>query len=210
MLQKIHITADYREKPSGIPDLLLKEGVNVELRELKCGDYVINNQVLIERKTKEDFVQCLVSNRLFAQCRRIKRNNKRPLLIIEGDPCNTQHRINTQAIKGAVLSISVSWQIPVLFTADKSESVNIMITTGKQLIKEDVPVLRPGFKPKRRRNRMLFFIQGLPEVGPVLALRLLDRFSTVERMINASQEELLRIEGIGQKKAELIINFIKN
>ncbi len=210
MLQKIHITADYREKPSGIPDLLLKEGVNVELRELKCGDYVINNQVLIERKTKEDFVQCLVSNRLFAQCRRIKRNNKRPLLIIEGDPCNTQHRINTQAIKGAVLSISVSWQIPVLFTADKSESVNIMITTGKQLIKEDVTVMRPGVKPKRRRNRMLFFIQGLPEVGPVLALRLLDRFRTVERMINASQKELLRIEGIGQKKAEQIIDFIKN
>ncbi len=202
--------ADYRENPSGIPDLLIKEGVNIELTELKCGDYVINNQVLVERKTKDDFVQSLVSNRLFLQCRRIKANKKRPLIVIEGDPCKTQHRISSQAIKGALLSISVSWQVPVLFTADKSETVNLLITIAKQLIKDDIPVLRPGYKPKRLKNRKLFFIQGLPEVGPVLALRLLNRFRSVERMMTASHEELLKIEGIGKNKAKQIIDFIKN
>jgi len=49
MLQRIKIIADYREKPSGIPDLLEGRGVEIELKELKTGDYLINSQIIVER-----------------------------------------------------------------------------------------------------------------------------------------------------------------
>jgi Fanconi anemia group M protein len=208
MYKNIRIIIDYREKPSGIPDLLMKNGMNVEMRELKDGDYFINNQILVERKTKEDFVQSLVSNRLFNQCQRIKKTGERPLIIIEGDPYKTEHKINSQAIKGALLSISVAWQIPLLLTSDKSETAEIIIMAARQMLHEKLPVIRIGYKPKKNRSKKLYFIQGLPTVGPVLAIRLLDEFKSIEKMMNTSEDELLNIEGIGKEKAKRIINFI--
>jgi DNA excision repair protein ERCC-4 len=210
MLQRINIIADYREKSSGIPDLLLKKGADIELRELKSGDYFINRKIMVERKTKEDFVQSLVSNRLFTQCQRMKKNNEYPLLIIEGNPYGTTHRINQRAIKGAILSVSVAWQIPVFLTINKEETADIIVMAGKQMLQENAPVLRTGYKPKKLRGRKLFFIQGLPAVGPVLAIRLLDRFKSIERIINVSQDELIEIEGFGEKKTKQIIDFIRN
>ena len=175
MFQNIHIAADYREKPSGIPDLLINKGVDIELRELGSGDYFINKKILVERKTSEDFVQSLISNRLFNQCQRMKRSSERPLLIIEGDPYSTGHKINNRAIKGAILSVSVAWQIPVYFTTDKSETAEVIIMMGKQMLQERIPVIRAGYKPKKNRSRKLYFIQGLPVVGPVLAIRMLNQ-----------------------------------
>ena len=210
MLHRINIIADYREKPSGIPDLLLSKGVDTELKELKSGDYLINSQILVERKTKDDFVASLVSNRLFAQCQGIKRSNKYSLMIIEGNPYETKHKVNAQAIKGAILSVSVAWQIPVFLTMNKKDTADVLVMAGKQILLENTPLMRAGFKPKRLRNKKLFLVQGLPAIGPVLALRLMDRFKSVERIINASQNDLLEIEGIGKEKAKNIIEFIKN
>lgn len=210
MLHRINIIADYRERPSGIPDLLLLRGVDTELKELKSGDYLINSQILVERKTNDDFVTSLVSNRLFAQCQGIKRSNKYPLMIIEGNPYETAHRISRQAIKGAILSVSLSWQIPVFFTMNKEETTDILVMTGKQLVQENLPVMRKGLKPKKLSSRKLYFVQGLPAVGPVLALRLLDKFKSIDRIINVLEADLLEIEGLGKEKAKQIIDFIKN
>ena len=209
MLPRTKIIADYREKPSGIPDLLEGRGVEIELKELKAGDYLINSQIIVERKTKEDFVQSLVSNRLFSQCQRIKRSHKFPLLIIEGNPYETTHRINQHAIIGDILSVSLNWQIPVFLTINREETADILIMAGKQLLKESVPVSRSGYKPKKPEKRKLFFLQGLPEIGPVLALRLVERFDSIERIMNVSEVELLKIEGIGKEKAKQIVDFIK-
>ena len=207
----IKIVADYREKPSGIPDLLRIKGAEVELRQLNnSGDYFINNKITVERETAEDFIQSLVSNRLFIQCQRIKAFSEYPLLIIEGNPFRTRHKINTKAVKGAILSVSAAWQIPVYITADSEETAEILLIAGKQMVMAKVPVVRSGIKPKRRDSRKLWFIQGLPAVGPVLALRLLERFKPVKRIINLSKEELLQIEGIGTKKARQIMEFIRN
>ena len=45
------ITVDYREKPSGIIELLINEGFQVIIKQLPWCDYVINDEIFIERKT---------------------------------------------------------------------------------------------------------------------------------------------------------------
>jgi len=47
-------------------------------------------------------------------------------------------------------------------------------------------------------------LQGLPGVGPERALRLLDRFGSVEAIISASSSELQSVYGIGKGVAEKI------
>ena len=90
MHQNIRIIADYREKPSGIPDKLIQKNVGVSITTLPVGDYIINEQIIVERKSAEDFIVSIINNRLFEQCARLKRNAERSFLLIEGNPYKTR------------------------------------------------------------------------------------------------------------------------
>ena len=208
MSEIIRILADYREKPSGVPDLLKQDEVDVTIDNLSAGDYLINEQIIVERKTSRDFIQSLLSNRLFGQCSKLNRKFGYQLFIIEGDPYKTDHKVSWQAIRGAMLSISVAWQIPVFFSKDPSETADILIIAGKQNLQNKFPLLRKGYKPKKPKNRQLYFLQGLPSIGPSLAVRLLEHFGTIENVLNASLDELTGIKGIGKGKAIEIKDFI--
>ena len=208
-MPNIKITADYRERPSGIPGLLIEKGVDILIDELSAGDYLINESILVERKTKDDFVLSLINNRLFNQCSKLKRSLKNLLFIIEGNPYKTTHNISYQAIKGALLSISLIWQIPVFFSKDTDDTSEILISAGKQMLQDKFPVLRKSYKPKKPRNQQLYFLQGLPSIGPLLAIRLLEYFRSIDKIMNASYEELMLVEGIGKVKARKIKEFIK-
>jgi DNA excision repair protein ERCC-4 len=64
----LKVTVDYREKASGLIDLLACEECRNRDRE-RCpyGDYVINNAITMERKTARDFLISLIDGRLFGQ-----------------------------------------------------------------------------------------------------------------------------------------------
>ena len=51
-------------------------------------------------------------------------------------------------------------------------------------------------------------LQGLPGVGPALAHRLLLEFGTVERVVTADAEQLMRVRGVGRQKAERIRELV--
>lgn len=59
------IKTDLRKKGSDIPDLLIQKNVDVIITPLPVGDYIINDQIIIERKSAEDFVSLLINKRLF-------------------------------------------------------------------------------------------------------------------------------------------------
>lgn len=202
------ILADFREKPSGIPRLLSGEGINVCLTTLKTGDYLINNKLLIERKSAEDFIQSLVSGRLFNQCARLAKAVHPSFLLLEGDPYQTAHQIADQAIKGALLSVMASWRIPVVYTKDAGDSAYQMIMLGYQAMQRDEFVRSYGYKPKRIKAHRLRFLQGLPQTGPVRAKRLYDHFGSIEAIVRASENELQQVEGIGAKAAKSIREFV--
>jgi len=96
MANNLRIIADYREFHSGIPTLLLNRKVETKLENLSAGDYLLNGQILAERKTSEDFVQSIISKRLFYQCKKMRKKSLGLLFIIEGNPY-TQN--TTSAVK---------------------------------------------------------------------------------------------------------------
>lgn len=206
---KIIITADNREKSSGIPGLLRNHFVNVQMVQLSIGDYMINDEIVIERKTNEDFVQSLMDGRLFAQCAKMRKTGMTPLFIVEGNPYKTAHRISPTAIKGALLSINLSWQIPIIKSSGKKDTADIIVMAAKQEIHSLYFVRKNGKKPKKKQNLQHYFIQGLPGVGPKLAHELLRHFSTIENIIRADASTLTEIEGIGKKKAEELFRFFR-
>lgn len=208
----VRIEVDYREKPSGILEVLRNgNGVNVEEKRLSLGDYRINNHIIVERKTTKDFVSSIIDGRLFSQASRLKQFAQKPIMVIEGrDLYHTGCAIDPHAIKGAITSLFTTWYIPVIFSRDISGTGDFLIMTGIQDIECHVQYgKRPGRKPKRKRRLKLHILQGFPQIGPKIANRMLEHFGSIEKAITAEENELAIVEGIGRKKAAMIKNIVR-
>jgi len=204
----ISIVADYREVPSKVPAILNELGAKVKFSQLKTGDYLINNEIIVERKSRDDFILSLIQGRLFSQCSRLKNTPYHQILLIEGNPYNTAHNIDRQAIKGALLSVSLSWQIPIIYSANIDDTAYMLMMAAKQLLNEKFSFRRCGYKPKTIKKRAIYFLQGLPSVGPTLATLLLERFGSLETIILATYDELLETDGLGKEKVKKIKEFL--
>jgi Fanconi anemia group M protein len=207
---KITITADNREKNSRIPGMLSAKNINVIFRQLFVGDYLINDEIVIERKTSEDFVQSIMDGRLFSQCAKLRKSGAVPLIIVEGNPYNTQHEIRTEAIKGALLSVSLSWQIPVIRSSGKEDTARLIVMASKQHKSPPVFIRRKGIKPKKAHKQQHYLVEGLPGIGSALAHRLLVHFKTIEQIILADVKSLEKVEGIGKVKAIKLFKFFRS
>lgn len=196
------IVADFREKPSGVISLLQGRGMDVAVKKLSWGDYIVNNRVTIERKTGTDFLISLIDGRLFKQASNLKRFCMHPVFLIEGNPYKTDMDVNCNAIRGALISLQTAWYLPVVYSRCKEETRDILMQIAVQGAEEvERDVLRHGYRPKPLRSRQLYILQGLPHVGPVLARRLLERFGSVDKVMGASEEEFLCVTGIGKALA---------
>lgn len=201
----MNITVDYREKASGLIDLLKTENVSIEVKKVLYGDYIINNSITIERKTAKDFLISIIDARLFRQLSNLKKYCTNPVLVIEGNPYKTDLNFENAAIKGALISTQAIWNMPVIFSRSKEDTKDIFVMIGRQdETCLDVVPLRGGYRPKRLKSKQLYLLQGLPQIGPMLARRLLEHFKSVSKIMNASIDELTEVDGIGTVSATKI------
>jgi DNA excision repair protein ERCC-4 len=199
------ITVDYREQASGLIDLLRCKDVQIDVRKVSYGDYVINDAITMERKTARDFLVSIIDGRLFNQISNLKRHCLHPVLLIEGNPFKTGLDFDDTAIRGALISIQAIWYVPIIYSRGKEETKDTILMIGRQEEAwTDVVPLRGGYRPRRLKSRQLYILQGLPKVGPTVAKRLLEYFGSVSNVINAPEEELMRVDGIGRVSAKTI------
>ncbi|HZL45284.1 MAG TPA: ERCC4 domain-containing protein [Opitutaceae bacterium] len=197
----VRIIADDRENAGGVIAAIRElVGVNVEVRRLTCGDFLVENRFIVERKTLHDFASSIVDSRLFKQASSIARGPHRGVLVLEGVSADLRTiGVQRDALQGALISVSVFLGLAVLRAQDAAETARLLVYLGRQaraFVHGALP--RPGYRPKGRRARQLFLLQGLPRIGPERAARLLDRFGSVQAVAAASAAELASVDGIGE------------
>jgi ERCC4-related helicase len=202
---ELKIVADHREKASGIIKHLIDEGVKIQLQKLDIGDYLLSEDVVVEYKTKADFVNSIIDGRLLSQIRELKKYSK-PLLIIEGEEdIYSQRNIHPNAIRGMLSTIALDYRIPIIFTKNFQDTAGLFLTILKR---EQDPEKKDfqmhTFKPTTLKEQQEFIISSLPGVGSTLAKPLLKKFKSVKKVINASEDNLKKINLIGDKKAQKI------
>ena len=200
--EKIKIIVDIREKNSLIPSELIANGLEVEFRHLEVGDYIVKN-VVIERKTISDFLSSMINKRLFEQLESIK-NIQKKILIIEGieeqELYYEKSGINENAIRGFILTILLTYNIPIIFTKNYEDSAKFIKVLAKKQENEKEWGINAKRKSKDVNEQMQFIIEGFPGIGPKSAKKLLNEFKTIKNIINAPEEELKKILG---KKSEI-------
>jgi ERCC4-type nuclease len=212
MAKVLHrIVADHSESRSMLLDALRRSAVfDVRMGHLATGDYLIEDEALVERKSTGDLAASLVDGRLFPQVARLAHSGYRALLLIEGPPPASIPDVNPHSIEGALVSIAAMWRLPVLHALDSEQSLRMLGFLAEQVrgCQRESGLRRFDRKPKRLASRRLFLLQGLPGVGPALARRLLDRFGSIEAAFTADACALCDVSGIGAKKAARIRELV--
>ena len=206
----VKIIVDNREYRSPVVKLLVSKGIDVESQQLDVGDYVLSSRIGVERKTDEDFLDSLMSGKLFRQLQQLRDSYSRPLMIIEGENLFTKRNISHNALFGSLISIIVDFGISIIPTKNHYDTADLLYVAAKREQKTDKKsVALRGEKTSMPLNqRQQFIIEGLPNISSTLAKRLLDHFGSIRNIMNASFEELQEVNGIGKNIAREIISII--
>lgn len=201
--KEVVIYADSREYNSGVLRELTKLNAKIKIRSLAVADYQVSDEVGIERKTVDDFINSIIDKRLYKQAERLTEEFTRPVLILEGKDLYSRF-MNPNAIRGALASIALDFNIPIIPSQSPEDTAAIIyrIAVREQLHeKREIPI-RTERKPLTLREKQLYVIESLPHIGAVNAKKLLRKFGSVKNVINASEKELMKVEGIGEKIAK--------
>ena len=204
-MARIAIHVDDRERASAVFDLLgTAPEFDVTVARLKLGDYLLDGRFLFERKTAADLAASIISGRLFSQALRLVTSPVRPALVIEGTEDELARTgMSWESLQGALISVAFFCGIPVLRTRSPEETVRTMPFTAQQGHARALGALpRAGYRPRGKRARQLYILQGLPGIGPERARRLLAHFSSVEAVMTAHADAVCAVPGIGKGVAE--------
>jgi len=204
---KIPIQVDDRESQAPALQALRQcADFEVTVMRLPLGDYRVDGRFLFERKTMPDLVAAIIDGRLFSQALRLARTPLRPAIILEGTARDlAESGMRWEAVQGALVTVALFCGIPLLRTRTPEETVRTMLFAARQgqaLASGALP--RPGYRPRGKRARQLYILQGLPRIGPERALSLLEHFGGIEAVMTAKVEDLRTIPGIGRKIAEAL------
>ena len=196
------VFADSREGNSKVIRYLSQMEMDVKIETMPIGDYQVSDEVVIERKTAKDFVSSMIDKRLFKQAREMALEFKRPLMILEGDDLYSG-MVNPNAIRGTIASIALDFGISIIPTRDAQDTAAMIkrIAIREQSGDKTSIQLRTDKKPVSLWEQQLFIVESLPNIGAVNAKNLLNHFGSVSKVINASESELMEVEGIGKKIA---------
>ena len=204
MEPQVKIIVDNREMRSRVARYAYSLGAKIETAQLEVGDYILSDKVCVERKTINDFLSSLMDTRLFPQLMNLKSNFEHPLIILEGtDNIFTMRRLNPAAIRGALIAIAVRLGIPIIRTKDSHETAEYLYAIAKkEQVDNKVSISLHGEKkPTTDRELQEYIVTSIPGVGREIARNLLAEFGTIKNIVNATTEELQKVNKVGAKKA---------
>ncbi len=209
-LSNLRIVVDEREKKSGIPSLLKGIGINLEIKTLPVGDYIVAPETIVERKSISDLVSSVFDGRLFDQCNRMKENFQFPIIIIEGDTNEIEELIeNPFVFYGAVSSVAIDFKIPIISTPNASHTAKLLVSMCSRKDVTKGPFIKKIRKSDDIQRQQLSVLSSLPGVGEKLAIRMLEKFGTPLRVFSASSTELSKISGLGELRAKKIKKMLQ-
>jgi DNA excision repair protein ERCC-4 len=204
-LENLRIIVDERERKSGIPDLLKSVGLNVEMKTLPIGDYIVAPETIVERKSIRDLMASVFDGRLFDQCTRLKEHFENPIVLIEGNVDEIEEITENPLIfYGAISTVVLDFKIPIIPTPSASHTAKLLVSMCSRKDAPKGPYLKKIKKSPDLERQQLSSLCSLPGIGEKFAVRMLAKFGTPLKVFTATTAELSKVEGLGEVRAKKI------
>ena len=209
-IEDIRIVIDERERKSGIPKLLKDIGVNVEIKTLPIGDYIVSHETVVERKSINDLIASIFDGRLFDQCNRLKEHFQFPIILLEGNVDEIESITeNPLVFYGALSTIAIDYKIPIIPTPNASHTAKLLVSLSSRKESIKGPLLKKIKKSNDVQKQQLSVLCSLPGVGEKIAIRMLEKFESPLKVLSASTKDLAKIPGLGESRAKKIKKMLE-
>ena len=217
------IIYDHREDRSEVPKALRDFGVELKRETLEVGDYVItgkNVNLVIERKTAQDYIKSMRGEHLNNQLYEMSTNFSYTILIIEGYMTGAAFELNAPrqqilaSIATGILKPSadgVRGAISTLMLDTPYDTAQILKYFHDN-ITGDKPLVRyPRIKAEKWKleDRAVAVLSGFPNIKEKRARKILEhpRLNTLTKILTSDIATLMEVEGIGKKIAKTILDL---
>jgi len=209
---RVRIIADDRERAAGVIEALdAMEDVELSIERLSLGDFVVEDGLLVERKTVLDLGLSILDGRLFRQAGRLTRAAAmRPCLIVEGAVEDFDRTaVSRLALQGALITATLLYGLPVLYSNDQRETARLLRIAARQLRRRVARgPERFGSKTGSDRRLRMLMLEAVPDIGPVRASALVDSFGNIEAIATACVRDLATTAGIGPVIADRLKRIV--
>ena len=191
----------------------------IEVKELPTGDFKTNDNYFgLERKSVKDFISSLLGGKLKQQLYELRHQYKLPLLVVEGydgimDCILKNPQVHPNVIKGAVTSALTHNGVPIQFVGPFYvefilDTVN-KLYDGKRQLYENIGYTSIRTKSISKQDFLIYFIHGLPGVRSKVGSNLVKYFPSVKSIVDATEEDLIKVKGISEENAKHIKSLFK-
>ena len=196
------IIVDERERGS-IRGELDRLDCQIQIETLDVGDYILSNEVAVERKRGDDFAQSLFDNRLFEQLNRLKATFKHPLIVLEDfEKMFERGEYFMPPLYGAMCYCAYKIGIPIIPTRDyKDTAIVLRSIARREQIRDKAPILaRTCPKGMDHKERQIFLLEGLYQTGQAKGEQLLEHFATPFAVFEAILDTTIERTSSGRPK----------
>ena len=213
-----------------VTDLLKGKGIAIVETSMKSGQYMTTDSCVIWHMTSAELARMTADKSVFRRVLEFKRSVSEPIVLVEGDPLAHSDLVSPGALRGALSFIAVHNRVPILTASNTNDVVEMIyvmtnqaqngmgLTLTEPAAAESVAPDEPaenarggngnGSLPKEPGERQEYILRAIPEVGPATAKAMIKKYGTLRAVFSASAKDLTQVEGIGQKKAKKIAEFI--
>lgn len=216
---------------TAIHKLLEKAGASCLRETLECGDILFTNEEIwvgIELKEVDDLLSSFRSGRLFEQLATMINSYDVTILLIYGFLGWSREGVlrttgglkpsppwpNLKMLNGGLLSLQNNGVIVPLIMQNEQDVANYIMQCQEWYEKKEHGALLNRSKAfafgSTDQLHALHIVTGIPKVGGAIAKRLLAHFGSPYGVINATEEELLQVPGIGKKLSNRIYTAVRS
>lgn len=218
----MNILIDDREKKSRIYkaiEYFEKQGDSVKIEHLDIGDYIFDNQVVVEYKTIEDFVQSVKSRRVFNQAIDQSLNFRYHFVVVVSTPDERKayfRKLLYSGWKGGYFdenkyigAISrLNTYTTVIQAENEKQAFKYMRTQARKCLDNKHVVKRLATKTD---NPAFNWLMGIKHISDNTAELLVDNFDLYDlySLFQLNYHKMQEVPGIGEKTARIVMKSIK-
>lgn len=210
------VQIDHRENTPRIikaKEYYTQQGDTVQVKELLIGDYIFDNQVVVEYKTLNDFVQSVQEQRVFNQCIDQTVFPYHFLIIVASD--YEKHTMFDDAewpeftwanYEGALARLNT--YTTVIEKSTQAQAIRFMRTQARKCLDGKHVVKRLAQKTD---NPAFNYLLNVKHIGDDTAELIVDNLDVydLEDLLNLDNNKLQDVKGIGSKTAGIVMRAIK-
>ena len=219
----MQITIDSREQTriKSATKYFKEQGLEVTVEELEIGDYIFSdgkNEVCFEFKLTSDFIASIQDGRVFNQSIEMAENYDYAFVMVHGDlatrsKCIAMSRnyreVNLFQYIGAISSLNRYVTVLQCYSPFINESYYTMMTQAKKCL-QNKPIVKK-FPRKHKNTAFNFLCYCIYGINHKKAKAIVDtlELKSLNDLMKLNIDDLTKIEGIGEKTAQNILNNIR-